>query len=68
MCASVCTRKAISMHLDEEGFYRPSVDEALCNHCGLCTMACYKFDNGVKMTSDDQLSEKPLYVAWSNGR
>lgn len=53
------------MHLDEEGFYRPSVDEALCNDCGLCTTVCYKFDNGVKITSDDQLSKKPLYAAWS---
>ncbi len=50
------------MHLDDEGFYRSSVDETLCKDCGLCTTVCYKFDNKVKMTLKDQLSEKRFYA------
>ena len=65
VCASVCARKAVSMQLDENGFYRPVIDYSFCNDCGLCTTVCYKFDSDVKQTSEDQLEEKKLYAAWA---
>lgn len=64
-CATVCAKKAISMQLDEEGFYRPVVDANLCNDCGLCTTVCYKFDSSVKMTTEEGLKQKPLFSAWA---
>lgn len=66
VCATVCARKAISIQLDGEGFYRPVVDSSLCNDCGLCTSVCYKYDKDVKKTTNDRIKGKTLYSAWSN--
>ena len=66
MCGAICPRSAISIVLDSEGFYRPIVDESICNSCGLCTTICYKFDKDVLVTSEKQLNQKPLYSAWAN--
>lgn len=65
LCASICAKKALSIKLDEDGFYRPSIDVSLCNDCGLCTKVCYKFDTTVKMTSGEGLKQKMLYSAWA---
>lgn len=65
VCATVCARNAISIALDCDGFYRPSVDVDTCNDCSLCTSVCYKFDDEVKMTSDEGLLHKPLFSAWA---
>lgn len=65
VCATICAKKAISMQLDEEGFYRPIVDVSLCNDCGLCTTVCYKFDSSVKKTTEKELKQKPLFSAWA---
>jgi len=65
VCATICAKKAISMQLDEEGFYRPIVDVNLCNDCGLCTTVCYKFDSSVKKTTEKELKQKPLFSAWA---
>ena len=39
-CANVCTRGAISMKLDNEGFYRPIIDLKKCIQCGECERVC----------------------------
>lgn len=39
-CANACTRNAISMQLNSEGFYRPIIDEKKCVQCGLCEKVC----------------------------
>lgn len=39
-CANMCAHGAITMRLDEEGFYRPVVDSSKCVKCGLCEKAC----------------------------
>ena len=39
-CMNVCSRAAISMIKDENGFYRAFVDESKCNHCGACIKVC----------------------------
>ena len=39
-CSNVCPKDAISMELDENGFYKPVVDSELCVECGLCEKKC----------------------------
>lgn len=39
-CTNVCSRGAISMQLDSEGFYRPVIDAEKCIQCGACERAC----------------------------
>lgn len=65
VCASVCAKKAITIQLDDYGFYRPMIDKSLCNDCGLCTTVCYKYDTEVKKISEEQLEERKLYAAWA---
>lgn len=61
MCAAVCPKKAITIHLDNEGFYRPVVNEEWCVDCGLCQTVCYKFDTDIRMTKD--ICTTSLYAA-----
>lgn len=65
MCGAVCPKDAISIKLDEQGFYRPVIDDEYCIDCGLCTKVCYKFDEDVRMTSDKDLLQMPLYAAYA---
>ena len=51
MCAAVCLKDAITIRLNEDGFYRPCLDADKCVDCGLCVKVCYKFDEGIKVTS-----------------
>lgn len=53
MCAAVCSRHAVVIKLNEDGFYRPYVDEKKCIDCGLCTRVCYKFDADIKLTNEE---------------
>lgn len=39
-CVDVCAKSAISLQVDNEGFWYPIVDKSLCVSCGLCNKAC----------------------------
>lgn len=39
-CVSVCPKRCISMHTDEEGFLYPWVDRNACIHCDRCEKVC----------------------------
>ena len=39
-CYSVCSKDAITMKEDEEGFDYPWIDTALCVGCGMCLKVC----------------------------
>lgn len=39
-CVTICPRKCISMHADEEGFLYPATDISLCVDCHLCEHVC----------------------------
>lgn len=39
-CKAVCSRNAISMSADTEGFLYPHISASLCVNCGACTKAC----------------------------
>lgn len=54
MCAVVCSKDAITIRLNEDGFYRPYLNTGKCVDCGLCVKVCYKFDPDVKVTSADE--------------
>jgi coenzyme F420-reducing hydrogenase beta subunit len=43
-CSLVCHSGAISMQLEQNGFYRPAIDDDLCTMCGVCPDVCYKFN------------------------
>lgn len=47
-CGAVCPTQAITVTLNEDGFYRPSVDSKKCIDCSLCVKSCYKFDLEIK--------------------
>ncbi|MCK9156597.1 MAG: 4Fe-4S dicluster domain-containing protein [Paludibacteraceae bacterium] len=63
MCGAVCPHQAITIRQNEDGFYRPYVDETICTNCGLCTKVCYKFDADVKMTSAEDGSRTKVFSA-----
>lgn len=63
MCSAVCNSQAISIRLDEEGFYRPYIDANKCTDCGLCSKVCPKFDEDIILTSDSALEHTRLYAA-----
>lgn len=64
VCGAVCPKDAIRIVLDDEGFYRPSVDPLRCIDCGICVSACYKFNDPL-MTSDVDLAKIPVYASSS---
>lgn len=47
ICASVCGKNAITIKLDDDGFYKPFVDEDKCVECSLCKKSCYKYDENL---------------------
>ncbi len=61
VCASVCPKKAISMHLDAEGFYKPVVNEDVCVDCSLCLTVCAF--NATKVMQDT--APIASYAVWS---
>lgn len=63
MCAAVCSRNAITIGLNGDGFYRPYVDESKCTNCGLCTKVCYKYDNDVIITSKEEIDKIQVHSA-----
>ncbi len=65
MCGAVCAHGAIEVRLNEDGFYRPYVDESKCTDCGLCKRVCYKFDNEIKITTQGALDTMETYAAQS---
>ena len=39
-CSQICSRQAISMEEDKEGFLYPKVDVQKCTNCGACDKSC----------------------------
>ena len=62
VCATVCPKKIVDIHLNSDGFYEPYItDESKCVTCGLCLDVCsYVHD-------ETALNETPkvAYGAWS---
>lgn len=58
-CYNACTKQAITMTEDDEGFLRPSIDFQKCTGCGLCDMVC------PRITSKERYSMQIAYFGWS---
>ena len=43
-CAAICPVDAITMMLDADGYYYPTVDQEACRCCGLCVKVCVHFE------------------------
>ena len=63
MCGAVCPTNAITISLDDEGFYCPTVEENKCIDCGKCVTVCYKYDKELRLTTKEQLSQIKHYAA-----
>lgn len=48
MCSAICPKDAIKIILNDDGFYRPVINEKLCINCGICKKICYKYDENYK--------------------
>lgn len=62
MCGAVCPTGAIIIQLNDDGFYRPVINDDACIDCGLCVKSCYKFDNAIEQSD---LSSKKIIAAWA---
>lgn len=43
-CVSVCPKNAVSLSLDNAGFYTANIDDSFCIDCGLCQKVCTRYD------------------------
>lgn len=62
VCATVCTKSAIKIELNHEGFYSPTLDIMKCVSCGLCAEVCSFLNDNLAV----QNTPKSSYGAWSN--
>lgn len=63
VCEIVCPKNIISIKLDADGFYFPTIEnQDSCIECGLCSAVC-AFEK--KLSTTDENSIKG-YAAWSN--
>lgn len=64
VCALVCPAHIISINLNEDGFYTPTIINANeCNDCGLCLSVCPYNDEKLSVTNTD---DPDCYAAWHN--
>ena len=67
LCVVSCLQEAISFVLDENGFYRPIVNEGKCTDCGICSKVCYKYLDE-KSPFENTFKHKSIYAAWSKDK
>ncbi|WP_288875358.1 Coenzyme F420 hydrogenase/dehydrogenase, beta subunit C-terminal domain [uncultured Fusobacterium sp.] len=63
MCSAICPKDAIQITLDNNGFYRPVINEELCIHCGICKQICYKYDENY---SKEKIKFHPICLSAKN--
>lgn len=61
-CKLICPQKAISIELNDEGFYSPIINKDLCNNCSLCKTVCYKFKEETFFTRESYQKTKVYAV------
>lgn len=65
VCSASCPRKIISIHLNENGFYEPCIDELeKCTECGICLDVC-AFNHKERALKPEEVKIKS-WAAWSN--
>jgi len=51
-CVNICPLKAISMQMDDEGFYYPVIDFHKCVKCNLCESVCSAYNLDKRLNND----------------
>jgi len=59
-CNAICPYSAISLELNEDGFYRPMMDKAKCVNCGECVKICPVINKPFF------IPEQRFYYGWCN--
>lgn len=59
-CTAICPKEAISIKLNDEGFFSPIVNEDLCINCGACTRICPKLNP----IENNNSSNPESYACW----
>lgn len=60
-CVNICPTNALKMEMDENGFYKPSLESKQCSECYRCVNIC-----PLKKTRDVVVSKLPtLHAAWA---
>lgn len=62
VCAMACTKNAIKIELNKEGFYVPTLNMDMCSNCGLCAEVCAFLHEELAVNNLPRYS----YGAWSN--
>lgn len=57
-CMNICTKNAISMIADKEGFLYPKIDYKLCIDCKMCIKVCPLKKNGINNEFDSDYKEE----------
>jgi len=60
-CVNTCKKKAIYMVIDEDGFYKPVIDERLCVGCKSCIRVCPEVEMPINL---NKVTPKN-YVVWA---
>lgn len=63
-CSNICSKDAIEMRYDKEGFLKPIVDKLKCISCGECVEVC----PALKTHPIDNNSKPTCYAAWAEER
>lgn len=61
-CYCACPSDAITMKVDEEGFWHPEIDEELCNECDICSDVCPVIN---KLEKGSNFSLPQVFAVWS---
>lgn len=61
-CYNICTKNAIRMQPDKNGYVYPIVTKELCVDCGLCEEVCPI----LQFKADKNTSNKGCFAAWNN--
>ena len=62
-CANVCSRDAITLQWNEEGFLAPIVNTDACISCGMCSKTCPALDSQERF-SHTPLDKANIYGGW----
>jgi coenzyme F420-reducing hydrogenase beta subunit len=65
-CKSACSKKAIEIILDKDGFYKPIIDRVKCSECGVCQSSCPVIMGNDSMMDADETIMPKAYAAWTN--
>lgn len=65
-CVASCHKKAVTLSINEEGFYAPVVEDDLCVDCGICQKVCYRFIAPTSHTCE--MREKIVHGVYSTNQ